>query len=92
MDFATLPQIAVGGTLFLASGYSVILAAFKKGELDTIELAVLSLAFSMMIPAIALLIANLLFQVRLDTLGFFAVYALITASALGYWHQFRRKK
>ena len=86
MDFQPL-QAIFGGVLFLASGYAVSLAAFPKNELDTIERVVLSLFFSISIPAVLLLVANLLLGIRLDSLAVYAIYILTTAAALFYSHR-----
>ena len=85
MDFQPL-QAIVGGVLFVASGYAVSLAAFPKNELDAIERIVLSLFFSISIPAVVLLVANLLFGIRLDAVAVYAVYVITTAAALFYSH------
>ena len=86
MDVQPL-QAIFGGVLFLASGYAVSLAAFPKKELDAIERVVLSLFFSVSIPAVLLLVANLLLGIRLDALAVYAVYILTTAAALFYAHK-----
>jgi uncharacterized membrane protein len=70
--------------LFLASGYAVSLAVFPRHELDAIERVVLSLFFSVSIPAVLLLVANLLLGVRLDALAVYAVYIITIAAALWY--------
>jgi len=89
MDFQPL-QAIVGGVLFVASGYAVSLAAFPKKELDAIERVVLSLFFSISIPATVLLVANLLLGIRLDAIAVYAVYIIVTAAALFY--DYNRKK
>ena len=89
MDFQPL-QAIVGGVLFLASGYVVSLAAFPKNELDAIERVVLSLFFSISIPAVLLLVANLLLGIRLDAIAVYAAYIIITAAALFYSHKKKR--
>jgi len=86
MDFQPL-QAIVGGALFLASGYAVSLAAFPKNELDAIERVVLSLFFSISIPAVLLLVANLLLGIQLDALAVYAVYIITIAAALFYSHK-----
>jgi uncharacterized membrane protein len=91
MELASLPQIIVGSALFLSSGYALCLAAFRKGELDWAEKAVFSLAFSIMVPSIILLAANMLFKVRLDTAAVYLVYALITAIGLAHHYTYREK-
>ncbi|MFA6329316.1 MAG: DUF1616 domain-containing protein [Candidatus Micrarchaeia archaeon] len=83
MDFQPL-QAIVGGALFLVSGYAVSLAAFPKNELDAIERIVLSLFFSVSIPAVLLLVANLLLGIRLDAVAVYAAYIITIAAALGY--------
>ncbi len=88
MDFQPL-QAIFGGVLFLASGYAVSLALFPKHELDAIERVVLSLFFSISIPAVILLVANLLFGIRLDSFAVYAIYILTTAAALLYTHKKR---
>jgi uncharacterized membrane protein len=88
MDFQPL-QAIFGGVLFLASGYAVSLAMFPKHELDAVERVVLSLFFSVSIPAILLLVANLLFGIQLDTFAVYAIYILTTAAALFYTHRKR---
>lgn len=89
MDFQPL-QAIFGGALFLASGYAVSLAAFPKDGLDAIERIVLSLFFSISIPAALLLVSNLLLGIRLDAIAVYAVYIITTAAALFYGH--RKKK
>jgi uncharacterized membrane protein len=85
MDFQPL-QAIFGGALFLASGYAVSLAAFPKDELDAIERVVLSLFFSISIPSVLLLVANLLLGLRLDAIAVYAVYVITIAAALFYSH------
>ena len=86
MDFQPL-QAIFGGVLFLASGYAVSLAVFPKHELDAIERVVLSLFFSISIPAVLLLVANLLLGIRLDALAVYAIFILTTATALFFAHK-----
>jgi uncharacterized membrane protein len=86
MDFQPL-QAIFGGVLFLASGYAVSLAVFPKHELDAIERVVLSLFFSISIPAVLLLVANLILGIRLDALAVYAIFILTTAAALFYTHK-----
>ena len=86
MDFQPL-QAIFGGALFIASGYAVSLAAFPKNELDAIERIVLSLFFSISIPAVILLVANLVLGIRLDAIAVYAAYIITIAAALFYSHK-----
>jgi uncharacterized membrane protein len=83
MDFQPL-QAIVGAALFVASGYAVTLAAFTKDEIDSVERLVLSLFFSIAIPAFSLMVANLVLGIRLDVVAVYAIYLIVIAVSLGY--------
>ncbi|MFA5246367.1 MAG: DUF1616 domain-containing protein [Candidatus Micrarchaeia archaeon] len=91
MDIQPL-QVIIGGALFVASGYAVALAAFPKDEIDAIERVVLSLFFSLAIPAFVLMVANLVLGIRLDTVAVYAVYLLVAAAGFGYYYKFAKHK
>ena|SRR3989338_11265527 len=90
MDALQIVQLLVGLGLFLASGYALTLALFSKDDIDDIERVVFSLSFSIMVPALVLLVANLVLKVRMDTFSVYGVYLGITAAGLAYWYKFRR--
>jgi uncharacterized membrane protein len=85
-------QTIVGAVLFLASGYCVTLAAFSKDEIDSIERLVLSLFFSIAIPAFSLMVANLVLGIKLDVVSVYAIYIIVIAASLAYKYKFRHEK
>lgn len=92
MEPVSAIQTVIGGGLFLASGYAVSLAAFGKGEMDFVERAVFSLAFSITIPSIVLLFTSMVLKIRLDAIAVYAVYLLITVAGLGYWKYYGKHR
>ena len=85
MEVLGIFQALIGAFLFLAAGYSVSMAIFKKGEVDEVERLAYGLAFSLIVPALVLFFLNFVFGIPVfTTLYVYAVYVLVIAAALAY--------
>ncbi len=81
-------QAIVGAVVFFATGYLLSLAFFKEKEIDSVERIVYSLAFSILVPATVVFIANFVVGIRIfTTVGIYAVYLLLCAASIAYLHK-----
>ncbi len=77
-------QAAVGIVLFLATGYALALAFLGK-KADRVERIVLGLALALTVPALVLVVLNLLLGIRFDWLSVYAVFIVLLVGSLVYW-------
>lgn len=83
MDFFGIVQAIVGGILFFATGYLASLAFFAPGKIDGVERAVYSLALSILVPALAVFVLNLVLGIPIfNTLGIYAVFLAVSGVSL----------
>ncbi|MBU1197407.1 hypothetical protein KJ765_02740 [Candidatus Micrarchaeota archaeon] len=84
-------QGIIGGILFFLTGYVLSLVFFKEGEIDNVERVVYSITFSILIPAIAVFVLNILLRIPIFTTeGVYAVFIVLSAGSIGYLHSKNR--
>lgn len=85
VEILQVGQGIVGAVVFFVTGYLLSLAFFKEKEVDGVERIVYSLAFSILIPATVVFIANFVLGIKIfTTIGIYAVYLLLCAASVVY--------
>ena len=77
-------QAAIGVVLFLATGYALALALSGE-KIGRVERMALGLALALTVPALVLMVLNLLLGIRFDWLSVYAVFIVLLVGSLVYW-------
>ncbi len=82
-------QAIVGFALFFATGFFVARAFFFDREWNVLEKTAVSLAVALTVPALVLVLSNLLLRVPFNAYTVYAVFLLMIAGSLAFEKKFK---
>jgi hypothetical protein len=92
VEIALVLQGVVGGVLFFATGYLLSLWFLADEGMDSVERAVYSIAFSILIPATVAFVLNLVLGLKVfNTISIYAIYLGLCAISLYFVREKGRK-
>jgi riboflavin transporter FmnP len=83
-------QAAVGFALFFATGFFLARAFFFDREWNVFEKAAVSLAVALTVPALVLVVLNLLLRIPFNVYTVYAVFFLLIAASWAYEKKFKK--